>query len=51
VSEVIVNCSCGEQWTYASERFFALVYNYRTRGLACDFCNEVPNINYGGMSA
>lgn len=51
MSEVVVNCSCGQTWTYDAARFYNAVYIGRIQGFACDFCGKVPVINYGGMEA
>lgn len=48
---VVINCSCGATWEYQKERFYSLIFNHRTQGLACDCCNKVPNIGYGGLEA
>ena len=50
MSTVIINCECGASCEHKWEAFRAYLYYGREYCLACDFCNRVPNINYGGMT-
>jgi hypothetical protein len=51
MSKITFNCSCGVPMTLPADWVYSALYNYRAYNLACDICNRIPNINYGGMEA
>ncbi len=49
MSTVIINCECGSSCEHDYEAFQTYLYFGLVECLACDRCNSVPNINFGGM--
>jgi len=50
MSVVTIECACGSSCEHKWEAFETYLYFGMVECLACDICNRVPNINYGGIT-